>query len=102
MFSRRNLWMGVGLGLLAAVAGNALTPVSTGAAGVSAHDTSVTALPSAVPSDFWLATAAGPVEAFGVPDYGSPSGPLNQPVVATVTTPDAHGYWLVASDGGVF
>jgi len=103
MFSRRNLWMRVGLGLIAAVAGGAVAaPVPTGAAGVSAHDTTVTGLPSAVSSEFWLATAAGPVEAFGVPAYGSPPGPLNRPVVATATTPDAHGYWLVASDGGVF
>jgi hypothetical protein len=27
---------------------------------------------------------------------------LNQPVVGLVPTPDNAGYWLVASDGGVF
>ncbi len=27
---------------------------------------------------------------------------LNQPVVAIVPDPDGEGYWLVASDGGVF
>jgi hypothetical protein len=28
--------------------------------------------------------------------------PLNQPVVAAMSAPDSLGYWLVASDGGVF
>ncbi len=50
---------------------------------------------------FWLATPGGPVEAFGVPSYGSP-GPLNKPVVGATTTADRRGYWLVAGDGGVF
>ncbi|MGZ7023851.1 MAG: hypothetical protein ACXVJ3_21650, partial [Ilumatobacteraceae bacterium] len=27
---------------------------------------------------------------------------LNQPVVGIVATPTGHGYWLVASDGGIF
>ena len=27
---------------------------------------------------------------------------LNQPVVGMAATPDGKGYWLVASDGGVF
>ena len=30
------------------------------------------------------------------------SHPLNQPVVGMSATPDGKGYWLVASDGGVF
>jgi len=28
--------------------------------------------------------------------------PLNQPIVGIAATPDGKGYWLVASDGGVF
>ena len=28
--------------------------------------------------------------------------PLNAPIVGMATTPDGGGYWLVASDGGVF
>jgi hypothetical protein len=28
--------------------------------------------------------------------------PLNQPVVGMAATPDGRGYWLVASDGGIF
>ena len=28
--------------------------------------------------------------------------PLNKPVVAMAATPDGGGYWLVATDGGIF
>ena len=28
--------------------------------------------------------------------------PLNKPIVGIAATPDGGGYWLVASDGGVF
>jgi hypothetical protein len=35
--------------------------------------------------------------------YGSPfSAALNQPIVGIASTPDGQGYWLVASDGGIF
>ena len=35
--------------------------------------------------------------------YGSTGAiSLNKPIVAMVATPDGRGYWLVASDGGVF
>ena len=27
---------------------------------------------------------------------------LNQPIVGMAATPDGKGYWLVASDGGIF
>jgi hypothetical protein len=27
---------------------------------------------------------------------------LNQPIVGMAATADGHGYWLVASDGGIF
>ncbi len=54
------------------------------------------------PGAFWLATPSGQVHAFGVHDYGELSGPLNQPVVAAVATGDHRGYWLVATDGGIF
>ena len=39
------------------------------------------------------------------PTYGSPalSGiKLSQPIVGMAATPDGQGYWLVASDGGIF
>ena len=35
--------------------------------------------------------------------YGSTGGqPLNKPIVGMAATPDGKGYWLVATDGGVF
>jgi hypothetical protein len=35
--------------------------------------------------------------------YGSTGSlPLNKPIVGMAPTVDWHGYWLVASDGGVF
>jgi hypothetical protein len=35
--------------------------------------------------------------------YGSTGGtPLNRPIVGMAATPDGGGYWLVASDGGIF
>ena len=27
---------------------------------------------------------------------------MNQPIVGMASTPDGKGYWLVASDGGIF
>ncbi|HUY65955.1 MAG TPA: C40 family peptidase [Acidimicrobiales bacterium] len=53
-------------------------------------------------TNFWLATSSGSLLAFGVPSYGSPTGPLNQPVVGVVPSGDQQGYWMVASDGGIF
>ncbi len=55
-----------------------------------------------IQTNFWLATRAGAMYAFGVPSYGSPNGPLNQPIVGVVPSGDQHGYWMVASDGGIF
>ena len=35
--------------------------------------------------------------------YGSANNiDLNKPIVGITSTPDSKGYWLVASDGGVF
>ena len=35
--------------------------------------------------------------------YGSHGGShLNKPIVGMASTPDHQGYWLVASDGGIF
>lgn len=57
----------------------------------------------------WVADATGHV--FGESDfsgppavnYGDASGiPLNQPIVGMTPTADGSGYWLVASDGGIF
>ena len=34
--------------------------------------------------------------------YGSVTQPLAKPIVGMASTPDGKGYWLVASDGGIF
>jgi cell wall-associated NlpC family hydrolase len=82
------------LASVATVSAN-LTPPAASAAAARAVGAQVT-------SSFWLATPSGSMLAFGVPSYGSAPGPLNQPIVTTAPTGDRHGYWMVASDGGVF
>jgi subtilisin family serine protease len=52
-------------------------------------------------------SASGGVSAFSDPCEtdgfeGQISGPLRQPIVGGAATPDGAGYWLVASDGGIF
>ena len=55
-------------------------------------------------SGYWLADAAGGVEAYGsAVNYGSLAGTrLNGAIAHIVSTSDGLGYWLVASDGGIF
>jgi cell wall-associated NlpC family hydrolase len=78
--------------------GAALVPATaSGASGPAPRTTTQQAQ-----TDFWLATPAGSMYGFGVPSFGSPAGPLNQPIVTVAATGDQHGYWMVASDGGVF
>jgi hypothetical protein len=67
------------------------------------------AAPAAAPvepprGDFWVATAAGDVRAFGTArSFGSLAGQrLNRPIVGMAAAPKGDGYWLVASDGGIF
>jgi len=39
----------------------------------------------------------------GAPFAGSTGGmELNKPIVGMAATPDGKGYWLAASDGGIF
>ena len=89
-----------------AATGLFLIAASAGAAGATVPTTppvtTPVALPSPVANSFWLVTTAGSVEAYGVPDLGGATAPLNQPVVTAEATGDAAGYWLTASDGGVF
>ena len=59
--------------------------------------------PAQSTDNFWLATATGDLYTFGVESYGDPGGaPLNRPIVDMVPSRDRHGYWMVASDGGIF
>ena len=46
--------------------------------------------------------AAEPVGFGDAGSFGWPGGSLNAPVVGMAATADGNGYWLVASDGGVF
>jgi hypothetical protein len=102
MTSRYRRWQGI-----FAVVGCALFSLSIAAAPIPAAATagadSGHAIGSLTPGNFWLATASGHLYAFGVPDDGSPGGaPLNRPIVGMVPTRSQQGYWMVASDGGVF
>ena len=48
------------------------------------------------------ASHLSPVRSFDV-DIGSTSNvALNQPIVGMAATPSGNGYWLVATDGGIF
>jgi hypothetical protein len=42
------------------------------------------------------------VTAHGAPDLGSPPTTLTKPAVGVAATPSHKGYWVVASDGGIF
>ena len=80
------------------------TPASSAHAVAPASTNRSSAWPPRRPASatgWWRATAALP---FGdARFYGSMGGQtLDQPVVGMAATPDGHGYWLVASDGGIF
>jgi hypothetical protein len=55
---------------------------------------------------YWTVTPAGAVTPHGAaPSLGSPALSnlrLAQPIVGMAATTDGNGYWLVASDGGIF
>jgi hypothetical protein len=55
---------------------------------------------------YWTTTWLGVVTAHGgAPSFGSPAQSgikLAKPIVGMAATPDGLGYWLVATDGGVF
>ena len=58
--------------------------------------------PTATATGSWPPTAAS--SATATPrSCGSRGGqPLNKPIVGMAASPSGHGYWLVASDGGIF
>jgi hypothetical protein len=52
---------------------------------------------------YWIANGAGLVASCGwAPNFGVIGFPLSRPIVGIAATPSGNGYWLVASDGGVF
>ena len=80
----------------------ALAPVPAGAAPVGPPAPGGV-LTAQVTNNFWLVTAQGRLYSFGVPADGSPGGaPLNRPIVDMVPTAGDRGYWMVATDGGIF
>ena len=103
--SRRSRWTGgpgrwTGLAVAAVVA-LGVAPIAIETSAASAAPAPHTAL-TGVSDNFWLFTPSGSLETYGVPSYGSPTGPLNRPLVSVVVDHAGTGYWLVASDGGVF
>ena len=72
------------------------------------------AIPSTSRSSAWRRRRTGRATGWWRPTAGSsptatpastarPGGmPLNKPIVGMAATPDGNGYWLVASDGGIF
>ena len=55
---------------------------------------------------YWTVSWLGAIASFGgAPTFGSPSLSgihLAKPIIGMAATPDGQGYWLVASDGGIF
>jgi ribosomal protein L24E len=63
----------------------------------------VTALVMAIVMTSFVIVAASGASVVGTRYLGSvPSGALNRPIVGMASTPSGTGYWLVASDGGIF
>jgi hypothetical protein len=57
----------------------------------------------ALPPGYWVVRADGTVEDFGTASLGDLGNvKLNKPIVTAAATSDGRGYWLVASNGGVF
>ena len=58
--------------------------------------------PTARATGWWRPTAGSSPSA--TPPSSAPPGGmrLNKPIVGMAATPDGEGYWLVASDGGIF
>ena len=57
--------------------------------------------PTAGATGWWPPTAASSPSATP-PSTAPPAISLNKPIVGMAATPDGKGYWLVASDGGIF
>ena len=60
-------------------------------------------VPPAAPIGYRMAGSDGNAYSFGLPLEGSKARTaLNRPVMGMASTADGSGYWLVASDGGIF
>ncbi len=89
-------------GVTAAQNGDQYRAVFTNTIGSATSDAATLTVSN---SGYWLAGAAGGVQAFGVPFDGSLPGlgvKPAAPIVGLAADPDGGGYWLVGSDGGVF
>jgi Prenyltransferase and squalene oxidase repeat len=54
-------------------------------------------------NSYWVVSATAAVHPFGsAKTFGSTPGALNKPIVGMAATLNGLGYWLVASDGGIF
>ena len=55
---------------------------------------------------YWTTTWLGNIDAHnGAAQFGSPATSnvhLQKPIIGMASTPDGRGYWMVASDGGIF
>ena len=96
------------LGGTLSVIGNFST-ISTTDHLVAAWQNSTNCFGSEISRNAWVSDSSGAV--FGQADFSGPptanfgsmaGQPLNQPMVGMSPTSDANGYWLVASDGGIF
>jgi len=83
--------------------------IPRGAHLVQAWQDSTNCYGSDISRNAWVAAADGHV--YGENDFSGPPAnnfgdmagkPLNQPIVGMSPTADGQGYWLVASDGGIF
>ena len=81
------------------------TTTTTSSTTTTTLTTTPTPVPAPAPTPIGeiLASPTGQVTAIGgATNYGSVTARLNKPIVNAALTPDGKGYWLVASDGGVF
>jgi len=72
--------------------------------GLGQHVSNVVGITGSGASGYALTTSAATVTSFGTTETFPPAGPLalNAPVASITPPVGAAGYWLIATDGGVF